>query len=214
MYENKPMVILGLSLFGMAVAEQLADDGIEVLAIDADPEAVALASEFATVAAEGDITKEALLSQLGVHEYERALVAVGNKIEPSVLAVALLVDLGVKEIWAQAADDKHARILQRMGAHKVVVPDGDMGRITAHHLVGKSQLVSLTFDGTEIALAAAPRSMVGKPVLDNELTRAGITVLAVRRGAGSPVPPTPDMRLNRDDVLVIWGPLDQVEKFV
>lgn len=214
MYENKPMVVLGLSRFGMAVADQLADDGIEVLAVDADPEAVAAAADFATVAAEGDITKEVLLRQLGVDQYDRALVAVGNRIEPSVLAVALLVDLGISEIWAQAADGSHARILKRMGAHHVVIPDGDMGRITAHHMIGKNERVSLAFDGTEIALAPAPPGVHGKPATDNDITRSGVTVLAVRRGSAAPIPASRDLRVERGDVLVIWGPVADVEKFI
>ncbi len=51
---------------------------------------------------------------------------VDHDIEASFLTVLALSDLGLKNIWAKATNEKHARIFERTGAHHVVFPEQRM----------------------------------------------------------------------------------------
>ncbi|WP_171075274.1 potassium channel family protein [Nonomuraea basaltis] len=125
------MAVLGLGRFGSSLALSLAEGGEQVLGIDCDPEAVdSLAGHLDRVAV-ADATDMDALRQLGVAEVRRAVVALGHDVAASALIVSLLTELGVEEIWGRAETYRHGKILERVGAHRVVLPQQDMGRVLA-----------------------------------------------------------------------------------
>ena len=107
-----------------------------MLAVERNPELVAQwAGRIALV--EADATNPDALEQLGAREFPVAVVGVGSYLEASVLITGNLVDIGVQQIWAKAISNEHARILQRIGAHHVVLPEADAGTRVAHLVSGK-----------------------------------------------------------------------------
>jgi trk system potassium uptake protein len=129
---GNPVVVIGLGRFGSSIADELQRHGREVLAIDLDRQLVSNAANRLTAAVEADATDEAALRQLGVHEMREAVVAIGQDREASILVTALLSELGVGRIWAKALSEAHGRILERVGATRVVFPEAEMGRIVAN----------------------------------------------------------------------------------
>ena len=126
------VAVIGLGRFGMSLALELAGDGVEVLGIDSDPKVVQSMAGRLTHVVEADSTDEEALRQLSVHEFDRAVVGIGNDLEASILTASVLLTLGVPHVWARAISHSHARILGQLGVHHVVRPEHDMGKRVAH----------------------------------------------------------------------------------
>ena len=132
------MLVLGLGRFGGAIATTLEELGYEVLAVDADPKIVQSYAGRLTHVVEADTTDEEALRQVGAADFNCAVVAIGTHIEASILTTTVLLDLGVQTIWAKAISSPHARILERVGATRVVRPEHEMGERVAHLVAGRA----------------------------------------------------------------------------
>ncbi len=191
----EPVVVLGLGRFGRSVAAALTREGCEVLAVDRDPELVRQISAQVTMAVQADVTSKEALAQLGVGEYTRAVVAIGDP-----------------EIWAKAINAQQAKILRKIGVTEVIYPELEVGRRVAHALLGHRTEYIPTVDGFAYAGLPVQRSWVGKRLTDiTTLNERGILVLGVsRNGLGLPELATPEAVLGPRDVLVVCGPEDEL----
>lgn len=208
------IVVIGLGRFGSAVAHSLARLGHEVLAIDEDLDLVQRWSDHLTHVVQADSTNADTLRQLGVAEFDRAVVGIGSDIEASVLTVLALEELGVEDIWAKAISDKHARILERTGAHHVIRPEAAMGERVAHLVTGKMIDFIAFDDGFAIAKTAAPQLAWGTTLSESALrSRYGVTVVGIKRARNDFVYAKPDTIVERGDVLIVSGPTIAVERF-
>jgi trk system potassium uptake protein TrkA len=208
------VVAIGLGRFGGQVADSLVRLGHEVLGIDADIKLVEEWSSVLTHVVQADATDEEALRQLGVAEFDRAVVGIGTAIEASVLSVLALTELGVHEIWAKAISAKHGKILTKVGAHHVVYPESAMGDRVAH-LITTRMLDYIEFDdGFAIAKVRAPAEAVGKSLAEAALrTRYGVTVVGVKRGGEDFTYALPDTVVPRRSLLIVAGPTDQIQRF-
>lgn len=201
-------VVIGLGRFGAGVARELSRRDQAVLAIDIDPERVdELALEIESVAA-GDATDEAVLRELQVDRMACAIVAIGtDSMEASILATALLRQLGVPRIIARSLGPLHARVLLSVGAHTVVNPEAEIGQRVARELVQPNILEKLSLSG-DISLAEmrVPESFVGRNAVELKLReRYAVTAVAVRRdGEVQPVG-GPDDAFRTADVIILVG---------
>ena len=211
---SREFLVIGLGRFGGGLAETLVGMGHEVLGVDADPKPVQQLSGVLTHVVEADSTSEAALRQLGAGEFETAVVAIGTEIEASILTTSLLADLGVRRIVAKAVTQTHGRILERVGAHRVVFPERDMGVRVGHSLAG-SILDYFELDpGFAIVETRAPRSLVGKTLAAAEVRkRHGITVVCIKPGGGSFTYATPETVVEDGDILVVAGVKAKAEAF-
>ena len=211
---RKPVLVVGLGRFGGAVAHTLERMGHEVLGADTDPQ---LVQEFAgelTKTVEADCTDMKTLEQLGVADFEAAVVAIGTDIEASVLAVLALADLGMTNIWAKATNDKHARILERTGAHHVVFPEQRMGERVARLL--NERLLDFIAFGDEFAIVRlkAPEPVVGLPLMTSQCRKKfDVTVVGVKREGENFIHAVPDTIIFPQDELVVSGRIADIESF-
>lgn len=123
----KQFVVIGLGRFGVSVATELYRMGHEVLAIDRSVERVEEIADSVTHAVCADATDEAELGSLGLRNFDVAVVSIGSDLQASILVTMLCKELGVKYVLTKAKSDLHAKVLQRVGADKVVFPERDMG---------------------------------------------------------------------------------------
>jgi len=208
------VVVLGLGRFGESLARELVLRGTEVLGIDSDPTLVQKYSDDLTHTAVADTTDADALRQLDVPGFERAVVGIGTDLEASILTTAVLVDFEIQYIWAKAVSRQHGRILERIGAHHVVLPEHDMGERVAHLVTGR-MLDYIEFeDDFAMVKTVAPEDSVGMPLSDSTLrTRHGITVVGVKRPGEDFTHATQDTVLHRGDVLIVSGRVEEVESF-
>ncbi|MBU3959207.1 MAG: TrkA family potassium uptake protein, partial [Candidatus Omnitrophica bacterium] len=136
----RQFAVIGLGRFGWSVAKTLSEKGHQVLAIDKDEELVQEASDFVTESVQVDSTDEKALKAVGIMNVDVAVVAIGTNLEASVLTTLIIKELGVQHIVARAVTDEHAKVLQRVGATKVVLLERDMGARIANSLVSPSIL--------------------------------------------------------------------------
>jgi len=118
-----PVVVIGLGRFGTALALELARGGTEVLAVDNRPDNVQRLSGQLGQVVVADSTDLDALKEIGVGDFARAVVSIGNDLEASILTTALLSELEIRDIWAKAVNQQQATILQRIGAHHVILPE-------------------------------------------------------------------------------------------
>jgi trk/ktr system potassium uptake protein len=211
---DQAVVVIGLGRFGGAVADSLARLGHEVLAIDEDPEVVQDWADRLTHVVQADSTDTDALRQLGVADFDHAVVGIGADIEASVLTVLALDELKVDHIWAKAITDKHGRILQRVGADHVVFPEATMGERVAHLVTGKMIDFIEFDDGFAIVKTRAPADAVGKTLAEAALrSRYGITVVGMKRPGEDFRPGLPETVIHPGDLLIVSGPTELVKRF-
>lgn len=181
----KSYVVIGIGRFGEAVAAELYSLGHEVLAIDEREENIQRIAERVTHAVIGDAKDETVLRSLGVRNYDCAVVSIGSSISDSVMATLILKEMGVKEIICKAQSFVHMKLLQKIGADRVVFPEHDTGVKLAHNLSASNilNLIELS-DQYSIAEISAPKHWFGKSIGElNIRARYGVNIIAVR-GAG------------------------------
>ena len=212
--EGEWVVVLGLGRFGTSLAQELVRRGTEVLALDCDPVVVQKLSGELTHAAIVDSTDPEALRQLDVHHVDRAVVGIGGDLEASVLTTAALADFGIADIWAKATSRAHASILERIGAHHVVLPEFDIGERTAHMVTGR-MLDYIEFDDDfAMVKTRAPSELADRSLSEAGLRRRhGITVVAVKKPGEEFAYTAHDTVVGRDDVLIVSGRVSDVESF-
>jgi trk/ktr system potassium uptake protein len=213
---REQFLVIGLGRFGGALAEDLIAHGHEVLGIDASPKLVQSYAQKLTHVVEADSTDIDAMRQLGAADFETAVVAIGTEVEASILTASVLVDLGVPRIVAKAISEPHGRILSRVGAHRVVFPERDMGLRVARSLAGRDVIDYMELDpGFVLLETKAPPELVGKTLAEAEVRRRyGLTVVSVK-GANKPATyATPETQVEQGDILVIAGETRRVEEFV
>lgn len=215
---KKQIVVIGLGRFGTSLANTLTNIGHEVLAIDKDEERVQNISSKITHAVQADVTNEAVLKDLGIKNFDIAIVSMGSDIKSSVLATLLLKKLGVNHLIARAYDDLHADILERIGADTVVSPEREMGARVAQGvtLLHVSDYMGLVPE-YGIARLKAPAYLVGKKLSDIGFGPKGkweVAVLLLQREKEILVNPGQREIIKADDVLVVAGKHESVEKLL
>jgi trk system potassium uptake protein TrkA len=161
-----------------------------------------------------DTTDEEALRQVGAHEFEQVIVAIGSDIEASVLTTTILADFGVPQIWAKAISPAHGRILERIGAHHVVYPEADMGERVAH-LVSGGMLDYIKFDdGFALAKLEVTQSLGDSPLGDLGLrARYGITVVGVRAPGGAFTYADRETVIEPGSLIAVAGRIEDVDRF-
>ncbi|MFC5055595.1 TrkA family potassium uptake protein [Saccharothrix xinjiangensis] len=207
-------MVIGLGRFGGSLARELAAHGSQVLAIDSRPALVQRYADELTHTAVADSTDETALRRLGVPDYRRAVVAIGSDLEAGILTTSLLADFAVPHIWAKATSRRHGRILERVGAHHVVLPEHDMGERVAHLVTGR-MLDYIEFeDDYAMVKTLAPAEAVGVPLGRSRLrTHHGITVVAIKRPGQDFTYATADTVVEKGDIVIVAGRTTQVETF-
>jgi trk system potassium uptake protein len=206
---SRQFVVIGLGRLGSAMIGTLTSLGHEVLGIDTDEEVVQeLAADYPNahlIAA--DATEESVLRDLNVGQFDGAAVVIGEDMEAGILATANLKEMGVPFVVARAMSRLHARVLERIGADRIIEPEKDMGAQVARTMAspGVMDYVDLGEDEALIE-AEVPEEWAGKSLADLHLSReSGLTILAVKPKGKSGTIPSADTVLREGDVVVVGG---------
>lgn len=213
--KRKPgqILVVGLGRFGASVALELVRRGWEVLGIDTRPKAVQQLADDLSQTAVADSTDPEAMRQLGVPEFARAVVGIGTDLEASILTTSLLSDFGIANIWAKATSRRHGRILERVGAHHVVLPEFDMGERVAHLVTGRMLDYIQVERDFALAKTTVPAEAVDRPLGQSNLRkRHGVTVVALKHGEQFSYA-TADTVASEGDLLIVFGRIADVEKF-
>ena len=203
----KSFVIIGLGRFGTAIASELSALGHEVLAVDVDEERVQQVADHVTHAVTGDGRNIEVLRALGVRNFDCVVVAMGSDVGNSALITLNLKELGVKEVICKAQSHVHSRVLEKIGADRVVFPEYEMGAKLAQGLSSSHVLnfIELSEDYGILELSA-PQSWQGKSLRELDVrNRHHVNVIAIRKNGELNVAPSPDLPLESGDQVVARG---------
>src|SRR5688572_18734264 len=126
--QPKRVLVIGVGRFGQALIDELWDSGCDLIVVDRSPEAIDAVKSKASAAVIADATDPAVLDSIGARDVDVAVVTAGEAFEVVVLCVSLLAELGVKVIFARAANDRQASVLTRVGATRAIQVENEMGR--------------------------------------------------------------------------------------
>jgi trk system potassium uptake protein len=213
MARRRQVVVVGLGRFGTAVATTLVQIGHEVLAIDTNHRHVQEVSEVVTHAVWGDGTDAETLTELSVGDFDTGIVAISD-IEQSILVTVHLKRLGVPYVIAKAQEEIHGDILEKVGADRVVFPEREVGERLAHSF-NVPNVVDYMPMGADYGISklAPPPDFVGKKVGDLHLSeRFDVALVMIERPAQVVINPGPGERVGAQDLLVIAGLDDAMER--
>lgn len=212
--QGHAVLVVGLGRFGSSIAEALDRLGHEVLAVDDDPALVQEWSGRLTHVVQADSTSEEALRQIGATDFPIAVVGIGTSIEASVLTTATLVDLGIKQIWTKAISVPHGKILERIGASKVVYPERDAGQRVAHLVAGRLIDFIEFDDGFAIVKMAPPKETRGFTLADSQIRKKyGVTVVGVKSPGRDFTYAVPTTKISAHDLLIVSGRTELIERF-
>ena len=212
----KTFVVIGLGRFGTAVATELCELGHEVLAIDASEEGVQQVADRVTHAVAGDARDPAVLRALGVRNYDCAIVAVGDDVGNSALITLNLKEIGVKRVICKAQSHVHRKVLEKIGADRVVFPEHEMGVKLAQGLSSSNVLnfIELSED-VGIVETTVPKEWYGKNLIELDVrARYKVNIIAVRKKGEEDfnVTPGPSTIMEPGDAVVALGRTEDVNR--
>ena len=202
---NKSYAVFGLGRYGLAVAKELVGNGADVLAVDSNESIVNSVIADIPYCKCADVTDIEVVKQLGIANMDVVIIAMASSLEASVMAVMLCKELGVKTVIAKCSNETHRKILSKVGADKVVLPESESGMRLAKNLLssGLVDVIELSNDISLIDLDIKDE-WVGKSLAELNLRKKyGINVIAIRQENGLQIKIDPSMILQKDMNLVV-----------
>jgi len=203
----KQFVIFGLGRFGVSIATTLADAGYEVMVVDKSEEKIQEISPFVTHAVQADASDMDTLMSLGIRNFDVGIVAIGKDIQASIMITLLLKEIGISNVVAKASTEIHQRVLQKLGADRIILPEYEMGRRVAANLIAGNIIdyIQLSPDYSIMEVSILPE-WSNSTIKDlNVRGKYGINIIAVEHEGGINVSPEPGYVLAPDDILVVVG---------
>ena len=164
------VAVIGLGTFGAKTAVRLAEKGAEVMAIDKDEKLVERIKDRVTQAVTADVTSEKALRSINISDVDIAVVALGDNIEISIMAVAMLRKLGVGRVIARATNPMHEHVLSEIGASEIIKVEEEMGEIIASKIVAPHVLQRYSFAaGYSIVELKLGKRFEGKSLVESQI---------------------------------------------
>jgi trk system potassium uptake protein len=208
------IAVIGLSAFGMALVQSLAQEGCRILAVDIDEHKVDQVRELADEAVIADVRERSALETLRIADYDAVVLSVGEPLDSSLLAVLHLRDLKVEHIYAKAVTEDHRRLLLKLGVAEAIFPEADMARRVSLTLADPMVLDTVRLGEDFSVVEFAPlKNYIGRTVgeVSAKLTdRAAIVAIRDMLRNEMRFNPSPDVRISDSDVLVIVGKTEDV----
>ena len=214
--KKKEFVVFGLGRFGHSVAVTLAQNGCEVLVIDNNQDNITDIADYVTHAVCMNVTDAESLEPLGIRHFDGAIVAIGTNLESSVLITILAKEMGIPYILAKAHNELHAKILKKVGADMVVLPEKETGIRIANNLT-----MGNFFNAIELSSVFSmidldvPQDWCGHTLRSlNIRAKKKINLIGIRRKETLNINPDADEVLQKEDVLIVIGKNEILQQLI
>lgn len=225
----KRFLVVGLGQFGAELAKALYEKGAEVIAIDHNMDVVERMKDSVTSAVNLDITNEEAIRALNLTDINAAIVAIGEDREASILATAIIKELGIENIIARRAGELHGKILEKVGATRVISPEINIADQLARNLISPGLLEHIALpDGHTIFQVEARPEFYNKTLIELDFRRNfGLLVVGIQRRVPNISEsgevyyetetislPSATEAIKQDDILVLVGMQRDIERFL
>ena len=217
---NNKFAVIGLGVFGSAIARKLSERGADVMAIDENEERVQLISQDVAFAVQLDATNSAALESQNLKEVDAVVVSIGSSFQEMLLCVFQLQEIGVKKIIARAQGAVQFKILEKMGVDEILSPELEVANNVAEQLTNPGVLMCVQLpDDYEIIEVEAPAKIIGRTLEDIGLRKKyNINLVTVLRkeGDGHHINgvPGPDSVVNNGDIILVFGKTKDINRFI
>ena len=205
MKTKKTYAVFGLGRYGTAVARELVENGMEVIAVDNDERIVNDVAPYLPVCKCADVTDTEVISHLGISNIDTVIVCMASNLEASVMAVTLCKEVGVKNVIVKCASEMHRKILLRVGADRVVFPENESGIRLAKNLLssGFIDMISLSKDVSMVEIDVKDE-WCGKNLIELNLRKKyGFNIVAIKKGEKVNVNINPEQVLDAQTTLIV-----------
>ena len=205
MKAKKTYAVFGLGRYGIAVARELVENGMEVIAVDTDQKIVNDAAAYLPVCKCADVTDAEVVSRLGIGNIDTVIVCMASSLEASVMAVALCQEAGVKTVIAKCSNEMQQKILLLVGADQVVFPENESGIRLAKNLLssGFIDVISLSKDASIIEIDVKDE-WCGKNLIELNLRKKyGFNIIAIKKDGKVNVNINPEQVLDSESSLIV-----------
>jgi trk system potassium uptake protein TrkA len=206
--------VIGLGRFGFTLAKKLAESGRDVVVLDSSEQKIREARAFTDAAFVADTLDRETLTEAGIQNCDTVIVAIGEKIDTSILTTLTVKQLGVKRVIAKAMSQDQGSVLETLGA-EVIYPESDMAARLAKRLTTTNVLDYLSISSdVEISELRLTDRVVGQTIVEAGFRQKyGINIIALVNHEGITTNIRPDYRLRADDVIVVIGKNDGIQRF-
>ncbi len=214
MKTNLNYAVFGLGRYGKAVAKEFVDCGAEVLAVDNDEEVVNAASVEIPYCKCADVTDPEVIKQLGISNMDVVVISMASALEASVMATMLCKEAGVGTVIVKCSSEMNCKILSKVGADQVVLPESESGIRLAKNLLssGFMDIIELSRDVSMVELSVRPE-WEGKTLIELSLRKKyGINVVAITQGKDVSTNINPEDPLSGAMKLIVIGNTAKLNK--
>ncbi len=211
----KRVVVIGLGIFGFNIAKDLYEKGLEVVAVDKNKDVIQKIKDHSTKAILADGTDKDVMESIGIHQDDVVIISFGEDLASSTLITLHLREMKVKHIIVKAPNEDHKRVLEKVGATEVIIPEKEMANKVGRSLISPNVLdfIPLSEEYT-ISELAPPPSFFGKTIGDLHLRgKYHIEVIAIKEMLPERVRMVPraDFVIKDTDVLVVIGKAKDIQ---
>lgn len=205
--------VVGLGVFGSTIALELSRLGHDVIGIDLNPDLVSDIADRITQAVIADARDEKVLRDLGVHECDGVVIAIGEDIEANILATLIVKNMSKPKVWAKALNPNHHKILEKLGSDHIVHPEHEMGLRLARSMVYPEVMdyISLGHDQFTVEIRAS-KQLAGQSMDALHLRENDLQCLLIKHLNEVMLPPPPRYQFEIDDKILLFGTLANLRK--
>lgn len=212
--EDKSVVVFGAGRFGSALSIELFKDNLEVMIVDNDEEKIQNLANRVTTGIIADLKDEDAIEELGLKNFDLAVVAIGSDLESAIMATVAAKEHGIETIYAKAPTPMYGRILKKVGADYIIYPEREVAESLARSIAGSSLMEYINFsDEYSVAEIKTPKTWTNKSLKDLDLrSKNNIMVVAIRRAGKMIISPMADDKIYETDSLIILARYEDIEK--
>ncbi|MBA2658860.1 MAG: TrkA family potassium uptake protein [Nitrosospira sp.] len=205
--------VVGLGVFGSTIALELSRLGNDVIGIDLNPNLVSDIADRITQAVIADARDEKVLRDLGVHECDGVVIAIGEDIEANILATLMVKSMPKPKVWAKALNPNHHKILEKLGTDHIVHPEHEMGLRLARSMIYPEVMdyISLGHDQFTVEVRASVR-LAGQNLDALHLQENDLKCLLIKHLNKIMLPPPQQYKFELNDKILLFGTLGNLRQ--
>lgn len=211
---NKSAIVFGAGAFGSSVAKSLYEEGVEVMIVDKNEELIQNIANYVTNSVIGDISEKGVIDEIGLNNFDVAIVSIGDNLAASIIAAVESLDAGIKTVYAKARNEMQSKILTRLGVHHVIYPEMAIGERLGKSIAGSNLIEYIHFSDNYSIIEISPaENWVGHSIRDLDVRRKyNVNIIAYLRADTLKVSPDPDDIIHRGDRLLVVGEDEDLNK--
>lgn len=212
----KSFLVIGMGRFGQYLCRELSKLGNEIMIVDEDEERLETCMSLVTSAKIGDCTKQEVLRELGIGNFDTCFVCIGTNFQSSLEITSLLKETGARWVVSRASTDVQAKFLLRNGADEVVYPERDIAEKVAKKCSANHVFDFVDLPGEYGIYEILPKKdWIGRTIRDvNVRVNYNVSILGIRSDDGTMLMPGADYVFRPEDHMLVLGSDVDLNKFL